>query len=174
MPDDRPPLPPIGLSSDEPATLTHFLDHYRAVLARKCWGLRQDQLAQTLHPSGLCLGGLLKHMSLVEDWWFDHRLLGNPEVEPWASAPFATDPDWDMHSAAADSPAELYRQFGESCERSRRAIVGLSLEHPSVLTNPAGQHWNLRWIMVHMIEEYARHCGHADLLREAVDGATGD
>ena len=172
---EPPPLPELNKSADEITTLTEMLDFYRVVLMHRGWTLSQEQLAMTLdgHPSDLTIGGLLLHMALVEDWWYTHRFAGLAEPEPWASAP-EEDPDWEFHEPANWSPSKIMDQFSTSVERSRKiAAEAESLDALSALTHPTtGGSWNLRWIMVHMIEEYARHCGHADLLREAIDGVT--
>jgi uncharacterized damage-inducible protein DinB len=148
-----------------------FLDYYRAVLARKCVGLRSDQLQLTVAASTLTLGALLRHMAFVEDHWFQSVLLGRPLPEPWLGADWEAQPDWEMDTSADCTPTELIEQFDEAVARSRAAIDGLDVETTAA---NCGEPTNLRWILVHMIEEYARHCGHTDLLREAIDGATGD
>jgi len=169
------PIDPVKAPTTERQALIEFLDFYRDVLARKAEGLRAEDLARTTAASDLTIGGLIKHMALVEDIWFRVRFLGEAPVEPWASAPWDDDPDWELSSAADDSPEQLLALFDEACERSRR----ISDAAPTVETMSAGDPlgrgpWNLRWILVHMIEEYARHVGHADLIREAIDGETGD
>lgn len=169
------PAEPSRTPDSERQTLTEFLDYYRDILARKAEGLSSADLARTTSSSNLTLGGLIKHMALVEDHWFDHHFMGSPEREPWASAPWDNDPDWELTTAADDSPEWLLTTFNESCERSRKIIDAA----PSVETMSIGDPgergpWNLRWILVHMIEEYARHVGHADMLRESIDGETGD
>lgn len=172
---EPPPLPELNKAGDEMTTLTEMLDFHRVVLTHRGWTLTQEQLTRRLpgHPSDLTLGGLLVHMALVEDWWYTHRFAGLAEPEPWASAP-EEDPDWDFHEPANWSPTKIMDQFTTSVERSRKIIdEAESLDALSALTHSVtGEQWNLRWIMVHMIEEYARHCGHADLLREAIDGVT--
>ena len=121
------------------------------------------------------LGGLLKHMAIVEDGWFTECLLGDDLPEPWASVDWDADRDWEWHSAADDSPEELGTLFGAACERSRAAAARHdSLDARSVRPGSNGEPFSLRWIFVHMIEEYARHVGHADLLRESIDGQVGD
>jgi len=164
-------------SSDEPTTVTEFLDFFRAGLADQCGGMNLDQLNQRLpgHPSELTLGGIMIHMALVEDWWFHYRFAGEAELEPWASAPFDQDRDWEFHTVTEWTPESMTAQFHQSCDRSRAITASAlateaGLDSLSVREHDEGGHWNLRWIMVHMIEEYARHCGHADLLREAIDG----
>lgn len=155
--------------------LLEFLDYYRAVIARKADGLTSEQLNRTVASSTLTLGGLVKHLALVEDSWLTVRFAGRPDPAPWAAAPFDEDPDWDLHSAAGDEPADLLALWDAACARSRAVVdAARSLEEVSADDGGGRGPWNLRWILVHLIEEYARHAGHADLLREDIDGATGD
>jgi uncharacterized damage-inducible protein DinB len=155
--------------------LEQFLDYYRAVMLRKLDGLGANDSARTpIESTSLTIGGLIKHLALVEDTWFQEVLLGASLPEPWSDAPFDTDPDWDFQSAAEDSPMSLRRLYLDACARSRRAAATIdSLDHKSALGR-GGRPISLRWIFVHMIEETARHAGHADLLRESIDGVTGD
>ena len=120
--------------------------------------------------------GLAKHLALVEDSWFQDRFLGHGETEPWASAPFDDDPDWEFHSALDDEPKYLVELYEAAGDRSRSAVNGAqSLDQLSAKADrKTGGRFNLRWIMLHLIEETARHNGHADLLREAIDGAAGE
>jgi hypothetical protein len=157
---------------DERQTLIEFLDYYRAVLIRKAVGLTKHQLATSVPPSELTLGGLVKHMALVEVSWFVQNWGGRPAGEPWDSVDWDADRDWDFHSAADDEPEQLLALYQASIDASRLAIAD-SFDL-SATAESRGRVISLRWILVHMIEEYARHCGHADLIREAVDGATGD
>jgi len=173
--DTQPSLPEINRSADERTTLTEMLDYYRAVLMRKAHGLDQVQLNAAVAPSELTIAGVLLHMALVEDSWFHHRFRGNDEVEPWASIPWDQDHDWEFHDAHRWDGHGLLSQFHESVERSRKAVESAgSFDQIAVLSRNDGTRWNLRWIMVHMIEEYARHCGHLDLIRESIDGTTGN
>ncbi len=173
--DLSPPLPSTALSADEPTTLVEMLDYYRAVLARKGSGLSQEQLAATLAPSDLTIGGLIYHMAFVEDCWFDERFLGNDAPEPWANVDWEADHDWEFSNADLLSPAEILVQYDLSVGRSRAIFAAAeSLDQLAIKTFDSGEQWNLRWIMVHMIEEYARHCGHADLIRQSIDGVTDD
>jgi uncharacterized damage-inducible protein DinB len=161
--------------ADELTVLTRYLDFYRAVMVRKAQGLSQAQLATRLGPSTLTLGGLIKHLALVEDFWFHERLLGHPPNEPWASVDWDADPDWDFHSAVDDDPAELIRMYEQACDHSRAAVASVGdLDATTKLANRRGQTFSLRWVLIHMIEETCRHAGHADLLRESIDGVTGD
>lgn len=160
------------LRGPERLLLVQFLDYYRTVLLRKAADLTSEQLGRRFGASTLTLGGLVKHMAYVEDHWFHTGWAGNPPVAPWADVDWAATPDWELDSAADDSPEDLAALFGVAVERSRAAIAGsFDLDATATIR---GREFSLRWIMIHMVEEYARHCGHADLLREAVDGALGD
>lgn len=162
-------------AQNEPDTLRAFLDFYRTVLARKAAGLSDEQLNTTLAPSPLTIGGLVYHMAMVEDSWFADRFANNGAPEPWASAPWDDDNDWEFTAAKERTGEQILAQFTESVGRSREVVASAdSLEQLSALGGPSNTPWNLRWILVHMIEEYARHCGHADLIRESIDGVTGD
>ena len=161
--------------ADERTTLDQFLDYHRATLLDKTDGLTADQLRRPLPTSALTLGGLLKHLALVEDDWIQVDFLGLPPVEPWASAPFDDDRDWEFHSAADDAPEELRALYQAACRRSRDAVAGRDLNDLSAgRSRRTGEPWSLRWILTHLIEETARHNGHADLLREAIDGSVGE
>jgi len=166
--------------SGETATLLGFLDCQRATLEWKCRGLNDAQLRVALPPTSMTLGGLLKHLAYVEDYWFTQVVAGEPPTEPWALEDWEADPDWDWHSAADDLGDELRSLWTERVERSRAvADWRLTQGGPEALdeVHPAwgGQgRVSLRWVLVHMIEEYARHNGHADLIRESIDGQTGE
>jgi len=160
---------------DELTQLTGFLDAQRELLLRKASGLDARQLAQVHGPSTLTMGGLLNHGALNEDWWFGVRFAGTPQPEPWASADWDSDVDWEMTSAAQVEPDELRARYRDACARSRAIIEAASgLDALAVATDAEGGRWNLRWIVLHMIEETARHAGHADLIRESIDGETGE
>ncbi len=166
-------IPP---AADEATTLTAFLDHYRRTLLRQCEGLDADQLGRTLPPSDLCLGGMLKHLVFVEQWWFRASFLGLAPDGVWADVDWDADEDWDWHSWREETPEELAQMLRAEIARSDETIAAaLAAEGLDTLAARAGHHGrvSLRWILVHMIEEYARHCGHADLIRESIDGATG-
>jgi len=170
------PEPPQ--TADETATLLGFLDYQRATLAWKCAGLDATGLSATVGASSMTLGGLLKHLALVEDHWFSRSLHGQERQPPWDAIDWKTDPDWEWRSAAADSPEQL-RVLWENAVARSRSLVAEALEEGGLdrlarRTRPGGSAPSLRWILLHMIEEYARHNGHADLLRESVDGETGE
>ncbi|GAA1390117.1 DinB family protein [Luteococcus peritonei] len=154
-------------------TLTGFLDFHRATLAWKCSGLDATGLDRPLRPGGVTLGGMLSHLAYVEDHWFGRVLLGRPSAPPWDEVDWRADPDWDWHDAAGRAPDDLFARWQEAVEASREALDQALQTDGLDQVTPDGR-FTLRWILVHMVEEYSRHNGHADLLREAVDGLTGD
>ena len=163
------------LASDEKATLLGFLDYQRDTLRMKTAGLSADQLNATHAPSTMTLGGMLKHLALVEHWWFNCVFLGQEYAEPWASVDWRADADWDWHSAVDDTPDELRSLFDNACAESAAIVAQVDdWSTLSVRSSRAGDSFSLRWIVAHMLEEYARHNGHADLLRESIDGETGE
>ncbi|MFG1707826.1 DinB family protein [Nonomuraea sp. M3C6] len=170
------PEPP--LAADEAATLLGFLEYQRATLAWKCAGLDAAGLKATVGASSMTLGGMLKHLALVEDAWFSQWLHGRDRQPLWDAVDWKADPDWDWHSAAEDSPEQLHALWQDAVARSNtliaEALADGGLGQPARRAWPDGRASSLRWILVHMIEEYARHNGHADLLRESVDGLTGE
>ncbi len=163
------------LAANERETLVSFLDYFRTVLIRKAEGLTAEQLAVTVAPSSLTLGGLVVHMALVESSWFNDGFAGNDPREPWASAPWDDDRDWELTNAGTWSPQEALELLRTAIAESSKILEGAaSLDQLAVRSSGDRGAPSLRWILVHMIEEYARHCGHADLLRESIDGQTGD
>ena len=166
------------LAAGETATLLGFLDFQRQTLEWKCSGLDSEQLAATTAASSMTLGGILKHLAYVEQDWFSRILWARERQSPWDAVDWAKDPDWEWHSAADDSPDQL-RELWETAVAEARASVDDALHHGD-LSQLARRVWadgtapSLRWILVHMIEEYARHNGHADLLRESIDGEVGE
>lgn len=162
--------------ADERTTLGQFLDLQRATMLMKLEGLGRADAARPHPPTTLTLVGLAKHLALNEDSWFQEVFLGRPLPEPWASAPFDEDPDWELHSAVDDEPGAVAALYREACARSRAVLAEApSLDELSVeASRRDGRAFSLRWIVLHMIEETARHVGHADLLREAIDGAVGE
>lgn len=171
-----PTLPPTPLAAGEVATLRAFLDRFRATIRRQAEGLTSEQLAATLPPSTMTLSGLVKHLAYVEHWWFQMVLHGRDATGPWADVDWAADEDWDWHSAAEDTPDELLGLLADEVAAADRAIdEALAQDGLDTLARRArhdGEQASLRWILVHLVEEYARHAGHADLLRESVDGTT--
>jgi uncharacterized damage-inducible protein DinB len=170
------PEPP--LAADETATLLGFLDYQRATFEWKCRGLDAAGLNTMVAASTMTLGGMLKHMALVEDGWFSRSLFGRDYSPPWDAVDWAADPDWEWHTAAQDSPDQLRALWQESVTHSRacvaEALAAGGLDQLAERTWPDGSAPSLRWILCHMVEEYARHNGHADLIRESIDGEAGE
>ena len=170
------PEPP--LAADEVATLVGFLEYQRATFAWKCSGLELLELNRTVGSSTMTLGGMLKHLAYYEDHWFSHHLRGNPRKTMWEAVNWDVEPDWEWTSAAEDSPEALRTLWSDAVAQSRCMLDEALAE--GGLGALAGHGWpdgrvpTARWIVMHMIEEYARHNGHADLLRESVDGQTGE
>ena len=170
------PGPPVA--GDETATLLGSLDRQRAIFAWKCAGLDAAGLRATAAASSMTLGGLLKHLALVEDEYFSRRLLGRDFGPPWDTVDWDADPDWEWHSAAGDTPEQLLTLWREAVDRSRSAVsealAGGGVDQLARFTTSDGRSPSLRRILIDLIEEYARHTGHADLIRESVDGLTGE
>ena len=172
------PEPP--LEAGEAATLLGFLDYQRATLAWKCRGLSDEQLRVALPPTSMTLGGMLKHLACVEDYWFTEVAAEEPSPQPWASVDWDADPDWDWRTAATDPGGELRALWAGRVERSRAVLDARLRQGEAAALAAAHPAWggrgrvSLRWVLVHMIEEYARHNGHADLIRESIDGETGE
>jgi Protein of unknown function (DUF664) len=168
--------PPVA--GTETDTLLGELERVRGYLAWKCGNLDAAGLRATLGPSTITLGGLLKHLALVEDEYFSVRLHGRKPHPPWDAVDWDADQDWEWHSAARDSPDELMSLWQGTVARSRaqvaEAIADGGLDRPAAFTWPDGRTPSLRRLIVDTIEEYARHVGHADLIRESVDGLVGE
>lgn len=164
--------------ADEAATLLGFLNYQRDTLRWKCSGLTSEQLSAVLPPSTITLGGLLKHMAVVEAGWLNQTFAGGIVKPSWLDDMDHSDPDWSFTSARGDSPEQLVRWLDESVGVSDRVIADALAGPDGLSTESAetedGQRISLRWILCHLIEEYARHNGHADLIRESIDGATGE
>jgi len=176
MTDSEYPWEP-PLSGPEAAQLVGALERMRTTFRWKADDLDAAGLATRVGVSSLTLGGLLKHLAVVEDDMFGTKLSGEPlgppwHVDEWDSA------EWPFTSAAADPPEELYALWDDAVERSRarlaKALAAGGLDGPADVSGPDGQHASVRRLVCDMIEEYGRHTGHADLLREAVDGRVGE
>jgi uncharacterized damage-inducible protein DinB len=157
-----------GAAPERPM-LEQWLDRHRATLAIKCDGLTPDQLRiQSVPPSSLSLLGLVRHLADVERWWFRVVMDGQPDVAHYWDNP-GHDSDFD-DVATADVATDFARWQAE-CDAARAIAATRSLDDCG---DDDGETVSLRWVYVHMIEEYARHNGHADLIRERIDGVTGD
>ncbi len=159
---------------DERALLLAFLQYHRDTLRTKAGGLDQQQLATALPPSDMTLGGMVKHLGLVENSWLRERLAGDGLSEPWRSTDWDADEDWDWHSAKDDTPEQLWALYDEMVADADAVIAAHDLDHLSAVPSRDGEPFSLRWILLHLIEEYARHNGHADLIRQSIDGQTGE
>jgi hypothetical protein len=164
----------VPFAADERTTLVAFLNRHRDTLRMKAAGLNAEQLDIALPPSSMTLGGMIKHLAYVEDWWFVQGFAGRPANPPFDDVDWDADNDWDWHSASGAPPEELFALFDRFIEASDQVISAAeSLDDIAERRARNGENLSLRWILVHMIEEYARHNGHADLIRESIDGATG-
>ncbi len=160
---------PIG-TGDELTQMVRWLDYHRATLATKCAGLTEEELrTPSVPPSELTLLGLLRHMAEMERHWFRRIMTG--EDLPWI---YCDEEDWDRdwHFGEQDTAAEALATWQAETELAVKAAEGRTLDEPAPGRLP-GKELTLRWIYLHMIEEYARHNGHADFLRERLDGDTG-
>jgi uncharacterized damage-inducible protein DinB len=168
------------LHGDEVATLRAFLTYHRDTLRWKCSGLTQQQLAHQLPPSDLTLGGIMKHIAIVESYWFEVTYSGGVYLPPYDPVPWDEDDyDWEFRTAKDDTPQELIALYDEAVRRADavvdEALARGGLEQESArVGRRTGSTFTLRWILVHMIEEYSRHNGHADLIRESIDGQKGE
>jgi uncharacterized damage-inducible protein DinB len=176
QPDNRVDPP---LRAGEAESLLAFLDYHRATLRMKVAGLDTEQLGRTLGSSTMTLGGLVKHLTLVEDDWFSVVLEGNPADEPWDTVDWKNDPDWEWRTGATHGPEALMTAYDKTIARVDANIAAaLARSGLDTLSVKEKRHaegaFSLRWMLLHMIEEYARHNGHADFLRESIDGQVGE
>lgn len=168
----------VPVAGTEIEHLLGALDRQRATFRWKADGLDAAGLAATIGDSTMTIGGLLKHLALVEDLYFTGRLLGGSPGKPWEDVDWDAEPGWDWLSAADDSPDQLYALYDASVGRSRTNLTAALADGGLDLTVDLG--WtdgrkpSLRRMVFDLVEEYGRHTGHADLLREAVDGRVGE
>lgn len=170
------PEPPID--GDEAATLIGSLERQRATFAWKSGGLDAESLQVSVGTSRVTLGGLLKHLAFVEDYYFSVRLFGQEPAAPFNAIDWDADPEWGWTWASGDTPESLYALWQSNVDRSRRSIARAlaqrGLDQKMALKWPDGRAPSLRRTFVDLIEEYARHVGHADLIRESIDGVVGE
>jgi hypothetical protein len=167
------------MTAGELDVLLFALDRSRAQFAWKCGGLDAAGLSKPMPSTAMTLGGLVKHLALVEDSYAAEDLTGRPIGAPWDAVDFRADPDWEWRTAADDSPEQLYALWRSAVERFRVALSGVladgdGLDQPAKRVRRSGESPNLRRVLVDLHDEYARHVGHADLLRESVDGLVGE
>src|SRR3954449_9925849 len=174
------PDPPIA--GAEILTLLGALERERATFAWKCSGLDEAGYRATVGASTLTLGALLKHLALVEDDYFSHRMEGRSPGKPWEDVDWDADPDWEWRTAADDPPEELLALWEAAVARSRatteKILADGGFGRPAAGAAGAGgddgETPNIRRFLVDLIEEYSRHLGHADLIRESIDGVVGE
>ena len=159
-------------AGDERSLLTGVLEWYREGVGLKVAGISQEHATEVVVASGTTIAGLVKHLALVEDSWFTNRFAGHGEPEPWASAPWDDDRDWEFHSALHEPIADSLALYHQACERSRVITASAALD--DLAARSPQRPFNLRFAVVHLIEETARHLGHIDIMRELLDGTTGE
>ena len=162
-------------NASETTTLTAYLAFQRETLLLKTEGLTREQLGRAHPPSSLTLAGLLYHLALVEESWALERFSGQPMPEPWAGVDWDATPDWEFDTAPGLEPEVLRERYREAARRTDAVVAATGdLDVLSAVPLRNGNAFSLRWMLLHLVEETARHAGHADLLREAVDGAVGE
>jgi uncharacterized damage-inducible protein DinB len=166
------PFPPVR-SSDERTMLTGMLDWYREGVVHKVLGLTDDHARAQPGPSDTSMAGLVKHLALVEDAWFA-RFLGLPFPEPWTDVDWDADPNWEFRTAREQPLAEVVALYETACAHSREVTAAHELDEVATEPDPDRADFSLRWVLLHLLEETARHLGHLDLLREHLDGTTGE
>ncbi len=154
--------------ADEKTTLEGMLDHYRATLLEICSGLSDEELRRSSVPSGTSLLGIIKHLSFVERGWFQENVGNEPYELPFDPE---TDPDGDWRIEDDETAEEVFAMYRAAIEKSRQVMSDRSLD--DLVEFPRRRGYSVRWILAHMLEETARHAGHADILRELSDGKTG-
>lgn len=163
---------PTAAIADEKTTLGAFLDFLRDAIKAKLRGLSEEDARRRLVPSETTLAGIVQHLTRVEVSWFQHRLDGIPVEELPVLSRWLQDPEAEFRVDMATTIDSLIVAYDRECARSREVASRHQLEE--VVPHPALGTVSMRWIYVHMIEETARHAGHADILREQIDGQTGD
>ena len=152
----------------EKEVLAGFLDHYRAAILGLCQGLSEEELRRSVVPSRTTLLGIVKHLAYVELGWFTENVANQPVAYPFDD----DDPDVDFLVGDDETAEEIFDLYRSACDRSRAALEAASLD--DMIESPKrSRDFNVRWIVVHMIEETARHAGHMDIIREQLDGRTG-
>ena len=172
------PQPPRSAAHTEAESLLSVLERNRRTFAWKTSGLDEKGLRATTAASAMTLGGLVKHVALVEADWLAVKLAGQEHGAPWDAVDFDADPDWEWRTGALDSPEDVHAVWRDAVERSRELVAKVikerGLDGQASFTWPDGRTPTVRAMLLDMIEEYARHTGHADVLREAVDGRVGE
>ncbi|MEV4915614.1 DinB family protein [Streptomyces tirandamycinicus] len=162
-------LPPAW---DERTQLTTFLDYARDTARAKCAGVSAENARKALLPGSplMTMSGLINHLRWVEYYWFQVVFLGEEDQGPWTEE----DPDREMRVAVGFPLEQLLDEYAEQSARYRDLVAGNDLDSRAERAGGDGRHVDLRWILLHLTEETARHNGHLDILREMLDGTTGD
>ena len=166
---------PDGTTTSERESLGQYLDYQRETILLKTEGLTKEQLGQRIPSSSLTLAGILYHLALNEEGWFEVDFLGHEYREDFQGIDWDADPEYEFRTALEKEPDWLRRRYRDACDRARAVTAAAgSMDDLSVSTRVGGKPFTFRWVIMHLIEETARHAGHADLLREAIDGTTGE
>ena len=166
---------PDHSTTNERDVLVQYLDYQRETILLKTEGLTREQLGRRIATSTLTLAGILYHLSLNEESWFEVHFGGLDTRADFAGIDWDADPEYEFRTALEKEPDWLRGRYREACARSNQVIAGAaSLDDPSASPWRDGKPFTLRWVILHLIEETARHAGHADLLREAIDGSVGE
>jgi uncharacterized damage-inducible protein DinB len=166
---------PDSTTTSERDVLGQYLDYQRETILLKTEGLTKEQFARKIPTSGLTLAGILYHLALVEEGWFEVDFRGLEWREDFDGVDWDADPEYEFRTALDKDPDWLRRRYRDACDRARQVTSAAdSLDDVSVSTRVGGKPFTLRWLLLHLIEETARHAGHADLLREAIDGTVGE
>jgi uncharacterized damage-inducible protein DinB len=156
------------VAGDEKEVLSGFLDHYRKTILEICEGLSEEQLRRPMVPSGTSLLGMIHHLVYVERGWFEEGVAGLSVEYPFDEA----DPEADFRVPPKLNAGDVFDLYRRQCARSQQILTEARLDD-LIKGEERTADYNVRWVVVHMIEETARHAGHADILREQIDGATG-
>ena len=157
---------------DERTTLLAMLQYTRDTAAEKCRELADEHVGAAPLPGSplMTLGGVVNHLRWVEHSWIENRFVGGPDLGPWTDE----EPDREFSLGATNPLTQTLAEYVEQAERTDAIIAGLDLDDRSATPFRSGEHPTLRWVILHLIEETARHNGHLDILRELADGRTGD
>lgn len=159
----------VPYAGDERTLLTAFLDFLRGTIEFKCAGLTDEQARRSQLPSQLnTAAGIVKHLRWVEHYWFQAVLSGKPNQAPYTRE----DPDADWRIEPGETISGLLADYASECAASREVVAGLDLDHEVAFRG--GERLSVRWVLIHMIEETGRHAGHLDVVRELLDGVTGE
>jgi uncharacterized damage-inducible protein DinB len=166
---------PDPATTSERDSLGQYLDYQRETILIKTEGLDKEQLATRIPTSGLTLAGILYHLALVEEAWFEVDFLGLEPRADFAGIDWEADPDYEFRTALDKEPDWLRRRYRDACDRASEIVANAgTMDALSVSTRIEGKPFTLRWVIMHLIEETARHAGQADLIREAIDGTVGE